>query len=222
MNRRYLTSMAILAPDPADEAGVVRAIKNKIGGRSARRMTDLGLLLGEVMPQQPIDAATAVIYASAYSETRALESYLDSLPYASPIGFQTSIHPSGVEQVLIHRNQPIGAFFPLAGEPLLFWHALQCVLNCNHPQVLLLAGEQRGEWTLEHGLGYPYTYALRMQFSREPCAETIATLEWDPQTAAAAQAPSPSLHALIPDLVARRTLRYQHKDLGEFALVFER
>ena len=76
-------------------------------------MTHLGLLTGAVLDGVPLTAADAVVYASSFAETRALEDFLASFPTASPLLFQTSIHPSAVQQVLIGRQQPVGRFWPM-------------------------------------------------------------------------------------------------------------
>ena len=78
-------------------------------------MTHLGLLIGSALDGVPLEPEDAMVYASTYAETRALEDFLLSFPQASPSLFQASIHPGGVQQVLIGRQQPISRLWPLAG-----------------------------------------------------------------------------------------------------------
>src|SRR5690606_36664627 len=65
---------------------------------SARRMTRLGMMLGSTLAPLKIESGDTLVYSSMYAETRALEDYLASFPSASPTLFQTSIHPSAVQQ----------------------------------------------------------------------------------------------------------------------------
>ena len=86
---------------------------------STRRMTTLGLLVGGALSRLGPGGEDSVTYATGYGESRTLESYLDSFPTPSPTLFQTSIHPSAVQQLMIARQSPVGEFMPLSGGPLL-------------------------------------------------------------------------------------------------------
>ena len=83
-------------------------------------MTVLGMLVGAALGDLRPGAEDAVVYATAFGESRALEAYLDSFPEASPTQFQTSIHPSGVQQALVGLNvrqaAVAGEGSPLAGK----------------------------------------------------------------------------------------------------------
>jgi len=120
----------------------------KFSRGALRRMTHLGLLVGSTLDGLAIGLDDTVVYATTYAETRALEDYLTSFPEASPLLFQTSIHPSAVQQVLIGRQQPVRRFFPLTGRRRLVEQALLTALIDSARQVVLLGGEERGTWML--------------------------------------------------------------------------
>ena len=98
-------------------------------------MTQLGLLMGGVLDPLRPGEEDGLVYASSYGESRALHDYLASFPTASPTLFQTSIHPSAVQQVLIARQQPVRELFPLGGRAQLVAHAAQAALLSPAPRV---------------------------------------------------------------------------------------
>jgi hypothetical protein len=156
-----------------DDAGVEEPaatrerLKDVFPKLSSRRMTQLGLVLGRtLLPLAPAENDT-VIYASEYAETRALEGYLDSFPSASPTLFQTSIHPSAVQQALIGRQQPVREFFPVTGHDHLVVRALQTALLAQTTRVLFCGGEERGTWLLERGTASDRTFAFTLALTRQ-------------------------------------------------------
>lgn len=153
----------------AEEPGVSRdRLKDRFPKGATRRMTQLGMLVSAALePHKPAQNDT-LIYASEYAESRALEGYLDSFPSASPTLFQTSIHPSAVQQGMIQRLQPIGAFFPMTGRKQLVAHALQTALLAETPRVILCGGEERGTWLLENGVASDRAFAFALTLTREP------------------------------------------------------
>ncbi len=128
----------------------------------SRRMTTLGLLVGSALGRLRPEPADAIVYASAYAESGALEGFIDSFPTPSPTLFQTSIQPSAVQQFLIGRQLPVGEFLPLSGGPLLGFHALRAAFLSDAPRVLLCGGEERGTWLLDHGLASDRTFAFAL------------------------------------------------------------
>ena len=68
---------------------------------ATRRMTNLGLLVGSALARLGPQEDDSVVYATGYAESCALEGFLDSFPTPSPTLFQTSIHPSAVQQLMI-------------------------------------------------------------------------------------------------------------------------
>src|SRR4051812_39911426 len=111
---KFLHAVRVERPGPGEAAGEARErLKEKFPRAALRRMTHLGLLLGATLEGVTLAPDDAVVYASSYAETRALEDFLASFPAASPLGFQTSIHPGGIQQVLIGRQQRIARLWPL-------------------------------------------------------------------------------------------------------------
>jgi hypothetical protein len=135
-----------------------------------RRMTQLGMLVGSVLKDLAIDDQGAVVYASTYAETRALEDYLATFPTPSPALFQTSIHPSAVEQALISRQQPVRTFLPLAGDERLIAQALLTTLLAPAENVILVGGEERGTWLREKRLASERSFAFALEFRSEASA----------------------------------------------------
>lgn len=115
--------------------------------RSARRMTHLGTLMARVMNDRT--PGSTLIYGSTYAETRSLEDYLNSFPDPSPLLFQGSIHPSGMQQVYVHRKTPVGTFLPITGSRHLVASLLETALLADKGRVTVCGGEERGTWMLE-------------------------------------------------------------------------
>ena len=169
MIERFLHHVRVELP-AGDEtaAGARLRLADKFPRTALRRMTHLGLLLGSALDGAPLGPADAVVYASTFAETRALEDFLASFPDASPMLFQTSIHPGGVQQVLIGRQQPIARLWPHAGRDRLVEQALLTALLEPAPRVALVGGEERGTWMLEHGLASARPFAFATLLTREP------------------------------------------------------
>lgn len=135
---------------------------------ATRRMTQLGLALGSTLGPLRPGGDDAIVYASVHAETRALEAYLDSFPTPSPTLFQTSIHPSSVQQNLILLQQPVRQFLPLTGIDNLPAQALLAALLCEAPRVLLCGGEERGGWLVGHRHASDRTFAFTLALSADP------------------------------------------------------
>ncbi|HWA86278.1 MAG TPA: beta-ketoacyl synthase chain length factor [Opitutus sp.] len=152
-----------------DAIGVTRErFKDRFPKLATRRMTHLGLLVAAALDDLSPAPADAVVYASTYAETRALEDYLDSFPTASPTLFQTSIHPSAVQQALIGRQTAIGEFLPLTGRAHLVGAAFQAALLSPAPRVLLCGGEERATWLLDQSVASDRSFAFALALAAEP------------------------------------------------------
>jgi hypothetical protein len=165
MLERHIQFVKVEQPDPAETAGAARTrLGEKFPRTAVRRMTHLGLLLGSTLDGLTLGLDDALVYATTYSETRALEDYLASFPTASPLLFQTSIHPGAVQQVMIARQQPVGRFWPMTGQRRLVEQALLTALLEPAPRVVLVGGEERGTWMLTHGRASdrPFAFALAL------------------------------------------------------------
>lgn len=168
MIERYLQHVRTELPAADETAAGARArLAEKFPRTALRRMTHLGLLLGSALDGAGLGPDDALVYASTFAETRALEDFLQSFPGASPLLFQTSIHPGGVQQVLIGRQQPLARLWPLAGRPRLVEQALLTALLEPAPRVAVAGGEERGSWLLEHGMASDRSFAFAAVLTRE-------------------------------------------------------
>ncbi|MFA6959891.1 MAG: hypothetical protein WC205_03960 [Opitutaceae bacterium] len=168
MLERWITALSTEDPGLEESATTRERLKTRFPRNATRRMTQLGLLVGAALePLAPVETDT-LVYASGYAESRALEDYLDSFPSASPTLFQTSIHPSAVQQALIIRQQSIRQFFPLTGGDYLPAQALQVALLADTPRAILCGGEERGTWLLAQNAASDRTFAFALALSTSP------------------------------------------------------
>jgi hypothetical protein len=162
MLERFVHVLSCADGGDEDAAATRERLKDRFPRGATRRMTQLGMLVGTVLEDVHPRSEDALVYASAFAETRALESYLDSFPAASPTLFQTSIHPSAVQQALIGQQHAVQEFFPLTGRAHLVAHALQAAALCPASRVLLCGGEERGTWLLEQRAASDRTFAFAL------------------------------------------------------------
>jgi len=194
-------------PPPADEtaAGARARLADKFPRTALRRMTHLGLLLGSVLDGAPLGPEDALVYASTYAETRALEDFLLSFPAASPLLFQTSIHPGGVQQVLIGRQQPIARLWPHAGRTRLVEQALLTALLEPAPRVALVGGEERGTWMIESGIASDQAFSFATVLTRD-AAGAAGRVGFN--SGNSVDEPCPALDAFASALRERRALAW--------------
>src|SRR5688572_6341435 len=188
MVERYLQALSVSEASDEDLAATRERLKERFPRGATRRMTQLGLLIGAALEELAPQVDDALVYASAYAETRALESYLESFPAASPTLFQTSIHPSAVQQALITRQTELREFFPLTGRIHLAAHAVQAALLATASRVLICGGEERGTWLLEQRAASERTFAfaLALTSSADGAIARVALDVEAPQRAASA------------------------------------
>jgi len=206
MIERYLHHVRTERP-AADEtaAGARTRLADKFPRTALRRMTHLGLLLGSTLEGAGLGPEDALVYASTFAETRALEDFLQSFPGASPLLFQTSIHPGGVQQVLIGRQQPIARLWPLAGQERLVEQALLTALLEPAPRVALAGGEERGSWLREHRMASDRSFAFAAVLTRD-AAGAAGRVAFTPGPEADGAAPT--LESFTTALASRRPLRW--------------
>lgn len=173
MIERFLHRVRVELPGGDETAAGARVrLAEKFPRTALRRMTHLGLLLGSTLDGTPLGPDDALVFASTFAETRALEDFLQSFPSASPSLFQTSIHPGGVQQVLIGRQQPIARLWPLAGRARLLEQALLTALLEPAARVALVGGEERGTWLLEHKMASARAFAYAAILTRDTAGAT--------------------------------------------------
>jgi hypothetical protein len=215
---RFIHHLRVELPAATETAAEARArLGDKFPRTALRRMTHLGLLLGSTLDGVALTPEDAVVYASSYAETRALEDFLASFPQASPLLFQTSIHPGGVQQVLIGRQQPVARLWPLAGRARLVEQALLTALLEPAARVVLLGGEERGSWLLEQGYASDRAFAFALVLTRE-AAGAVGRVTFAAQPGAADQ-PCPALAAWTEALAAKQPLTW-HAAGGEWSITW--
>jgi hypothetical protein len=206
MTERFLHHVRVEMPLPDEVAAGARVrLADRFPRNALRRMTHFGLLLGSAMDGVPLGPDDAVVFASTFSETRALEDFLTGFPAASPLLFQTSIHPGAVQQVLIGRQQPVARLWPLAGRARLVEQALMTAFLEPAARVAVVGGEERGTWMLEHGMASARAFAFATVLTREPAgaaARVAFTL------GPAGKDTGPALEDFAQVLAERRALRW--------------
>ncbi|MGD1030778.1 MAG: hypothetical protein ABSA05_06510 [Opitutaceae bacterium] len=165
-------------------AGEPAAIRARLRGVFApafgRRATILGLLIGGVLREALEGDCDAIVYGSTFGETRTLADFLDSFPHPSPTLFQTSVHPSPVQQVMIDRQQPVREYIPLAGRRCLAARVLLTALLCPADRVVLCGGEEHGSWLSDFRMGSDRSFAFAMVLGRSRDASTQGRLRLEP------------------------------------------
>jgi hypothetical protein len=208
MIERFIQFARVERPDPAESAAGARTrLASKFPHTALRRMTHLGLLVGAALDGVPLGDGDAVVYASSYAETRALEDFLRSFPAASPLLFQTSIHPSAVQQVLIGRQQPVPRFWPVTGRRRLVESALLAALMEPAPRVVLTGGEERGTWLLEAKMASDRAFAFGVVLAADPQG-ALGRLSFS-RGGDAQDAPCPALPEFAGAIETRTPLRWR-------------
>ena len=206
MIERFLHQVKVeLPPGIETAAGARTRLADKFPRAALRRMTHLGLLLGSALEDIPLGPEDALVYASTFAETRSLEDFLLSFPAASPVLFQSSIHPGGIQQVLIGRQQPIARLWPLAGRTRLVEQALLTALLEPAPRVVLAGGEETGTWMLEHELASARSFAFALVLTRSP-AGAAGRVAFAP--GATAEDVCPTLENFTQALTGRHALQW--------------
>lgn len=211
MTERFIHHLRVERPAASETAAEARErLREKFPRAAVRRMTHLGLLLGSTLEGVALTPDDALVYATTYAETRALEDFLTSFPAASPMLFQTSIHPGGIQQVLIGRQQPIARLWPLAGRVRLVEQALLTALLEPAARVVVAGGEERGSWLLEHGMASERAFAFGLLLTRE-AAGALGRVAFAPGSGATSAMPDeapPTLEAFADAVAERRPLAW--------------
>ncbi len=168
MLERWITALHTEEASLEEPAATRERLKDRFPRGATRRMTQLGMLVGVALEPLAPGETDTIVYATGFSETRAVEGYLDSFPSASPTLFQTSIHPSAVQQALILRQQAVHQFFPLTGNACLPAQALRVAWLAETPRTLLCGGEERGTWLLENRSASDRSFAFALALSASP------------------------------------------------------
>lgn len=212
MIERFFHHLHVELPPAEETAAEARArLREKFPPHAVRRMTHLGLLVGAALDGLTLRPDDALVYASTFAETHALEDFLTSFPAASPQLFQTSIHPSAVQQVLIGRQQPLARLWPLAGRTRLVEQALLTAFLEPAPRVALTCGEERGTWMLEHGMASARSFAFATLITRDATA-AIGSVTFTPSAGVDVDGACPDLESFAVALAGRRPLAWRGAD----------
>jgi hypothetical protein len=204
MTERFIHHLRVERPAPTETAAAARErLREKFPRTALRRMTHLGLLVGSALDGALLGSDDALVYATTFAETRALEDFLTSFPAASPMLFQASIHPGGVQQVLIGRQQPLARLWPMAGRARLVEHALLTALLEPAPRVAVAGGEERGTWMFELGMAAARPFAFALVLTRES-AGSVGRIGFSP--GAQTDEACPGLEDFAHALAERRPL----------------
>jgi len=200
LTRHIHTLLTDAAAGGAEGPAATRArLAARIPPAAARRMTQLGMILDALLNDLAPAPDDAIIYATQYGEGRTLETFLDSFPAASPTGFQTSVHPSAVQQTMIRRAQPITEYFPMAGSDYLPGQSLLAAMLTPAPRVIHCGGEERGTWLVPLDAAAPRTFAYAMTLTRDAPPAPAGRIPLPPTAAPAEKFPNPAwfdqLHA---------------------------
>jgi len=207
MIERFLHHVRVEMPAADETAAAARErLAAKFPRNAVRRMTHLGMLVGSALDGVALGPDDAVVLASTFAETLALEEFLGSFPSASPMLFQTSIHPGSVQQVLIGRQQPVSRLWPCAGRARLVEHAMLASLLETAPRVVLVGGEERGTWTLAHGVASARSFAFAAALTGD---STDAAGRVSFQSNNLPDAACPTLEHFADALAARTPLSWQ-------------
>jgi len=170
MIERWIQTMRTEDPGREDAAATRARLRPLFPPGATRRMTQLGLFLGSVLSGLSLGPEDDLVYATAYGESRTLREYLEGFPTPSPTLFQTSIHPSAPQQILVARQGPVREFFPFAGRRQVIAHAAQAALLSNAPRVVLCGGEERNGWLADSDAASPESFAFALELVRAPSA----------------------------------------------------
>jgi hypothetical protein len=164
---RYLHGVQTEDPGDEEPTATRERLKDRFPRGAARRMTQPGLLMAVALAHFAPGEDDTLVYASCYSEGRTLEAYLESFPAPSPTLFQTSIHPSAVQQAMVGRQQPVRNFFPHTGRTQLVAQAVQTALLAPTPRTLLCGAEERGARLRDYSLTSDRTFAFALLLAPE-------------------------------------------------------
>lgn len=194
-------------------ADILTPLKSAVPG-SARRMTLMGLIVSWLTKDLTLSPDVAVIYATQYSEVDALERYLSGFPSLSPLLFQTSIHPSAIQQVWIARKSELESLYPISGDAHIVASALQNALLCSADRILIIGGEEQANWLHKHNIGSPKAFGFCLELGALGATGGMAVIERHEKNIGA----TPSLNSFCKCLSAKEDLRIADPNGGHYQL----
>lgn len=215
MNKLFLQQIQIAEPFQLLSREERKLFGEGLPAGSLRRMSSLGVMIYFLLKKMDLSDIQQVVYASRHGETNALEGYMDSFPHPSPVKFQTSIHPSSVQQVFIALQQSVPYFLPLAGAAHSILKALQITLTLQQNPLLIL-GEEPGSWLVDLDMAYPRGALCMMALSSD-VSGAVAELEWSAEETANF---SPDLFEWINLLQKRENVQLSAPELGTLSMTW--
>lgn len=212
----HICDLRILRAEGETLAEARSRLPREFPRRSARRMTHLGTLMARILAGHDPGLESTLVYGTTYAETRSLEDYVDSFPTPSPLLFQGSIHPSGIQQVFVHRKIPVGNFIPITGKDYLVASMLKAAFLAGDESVAVCGGEERGTWLLECGRASAEAFAWGFTLSRFPVGST-GSLFFEPGPLRTAPEPVDHLH-FVSALEQRSFLEIPHPAGGGYRI----
>ncbi len=176
--RRYIHAVEALEPVETLDPEMVRAYRKNFPAMTARKLSHLPLMLGQVTREAAIGPDDELLFVSEFGGVQALEKFLASFPAASPIGFQNSTQPGPASLVLVARRQAVRLFTPVVGADGMV-NALMLALLADPGPLHLLGGEEHGAWLTEEQLGSSSAFAFYLKLSDEP-EGALGSLSWSP------------------------------------------
>ncbi len=220
MIERYIKNYHKIGPfNEILDNDFIKKLKQEFPPLLARRMTLLSLLIGNVCKNFKLAEEDEIVYATTCAEGLSLESFLLSFPTPSPLHFQNSIHPSGIEQVLIARQQPINNLLPINGAPqTIILNALMAIMHTQSEYSYLISGEEKGNRLSDVQITNNCSYAYSIEFCKDN-TDAIGKLCWKPCS-------TDSLDTVITGddfikfLDCKKELELQHKNFGKFKITW--
>lgn len=219
MLERFIQAARTEAPAPDETPAALRdRLKPKFPPGATRRMTLLGMMVGATLRELPVSGDESIVYTSMFGESPSLEAFLEGFPNFSPLLFQTSIHPSAVQQNFLGAQRSVRELLPMAGRPGLTVQAALAASISPAAHVIWCGGDERGTWLREAGVASERSFAFALKLARARTSETVARLALR-QTEAPADGPAAATTDALPlpewfDLVHTRTSWHGYAGCG--------
>lgn len=198
--------------EPAER--FVAELREQLGPRLTRRMSLLGLSLTAALRDHSFADDPTLVYTTTFTEAQALEKYIDSFPHASPLLFQMSIHPGGIEQAMIARQQAVTEFFPLAGDRGIITQSLRTAFLSTRSRTIWTGGEECGDWLVEANCASDQTFAWALALS-DQSEGAEARIGWEIE-AGGGNPLTMDTCQFFAALEARKSFAWNEPEVGQF------
>ena len=212
MRDRIHISAAATTPACADTAlDAALVAESGLPRSSVRRLSRMGLQAAVLLNRLAADGTQPVVLASSHAESRSLEAFLDSFPTPSPLRFQTSVHPSSVQQARVALQAPLRTYIPLCGGEWLALTALRTALQLPAARVILMGGEEAGTWLTGVGLASLASFGFGLLLSDSP-EGAVGSVRWCQGPGESGD--SASLWDVFQAVERRQEIAWGHPEIG--------